>query len=169
MRCRAALFVVAIALVSPLDETAAEARFGFVASPFLPVVTAGADAQFAIAGHLAWGFGVGGFYVLGTSVNAVVFLEPVYFTGGAWRLSGRAGVMMGINEEFPFGPPPEIFVGVGAQLSPLIVEYELPFRLASGTSMFIRVTASIQILTDFERVVGSPHVGIGAGMVHRGP
>jgi hypothetical protein len=145
------------------EPGAAEARLQFMVSPFLPVATASVGAQAEITPRLFWGVEVGAFYVLGRSVNAQLFLEPVYLRRGPWRLSGRLGVLAGHSMEFSFGPPPQQFMGIGAHLSPI----EVAMRISAtprGRSLFVRLRLGLQVLTDFERLAASPHVGLGMGV-----
>ena len=162
---RSTIFVISVAAVLsaapavwPSQPAPALSRGGIAVSGFLPVVTAEANARLALAPGWDWGGAIAGFYALGRSIHAELFVEPIYLFTRQWRLASRLGVLAGWGEEFSFGPPPEQFAGVGVHLQPL----EAQLRLGHW---YVGLASGIRVLTDFQRFAGSLYVGASAGVV----
>ena len=157
--CATLLFFV---LASPLWADAQITRAGVVYSPFLPVVTAGVQLRMEDTEWLSWGAAFGGFYALGRSVHAELFLEPVYLRTERWRVSSRAGLLLGWHEQFPVGPPPEQFPGPGVHFVPVEAMVE-------WGGYYLGALAGVKLVTDFNRVAGSFYLGLTAGLVMESP
>ena len=134
---------------------------GVGVSGFLPVMTADASLRLDLAPGWAWGGAIAGFYALGRSVHAEVFMEPVYLTNTRWRLSSRLGLLVGWNREFSFGPPPQWFAGAGVHLQLIEAQWH-------PGAWYMGLATGIRVLTDLRRVAGTFYLSLTTGLVLHG-
>ena len=136
----------------------ASSQVGVGVSGFLPAVTGEASLRLELTPRWAWGGAIAGFYALGRSVHAEVFLEPVYLATMRWRLSSRLGLLAGWNQEFSFGPPPQWFPGAGMHLQLIEAQWH-------PGAWYLGLASGIRVLTDFRRIAGTFYLGFTVGAV----
>lgn len=142
-----------------------EVRLAVEAGPFLPVFTAGISVASEIRPRLFWGGGVHAFHVLGKSVHAGLFLELVSCKRSGVRVSSRIGPIVGWNEEFSFGPPPQTFWGAGVHVDLLRVTLALPDVADRTERFFAGLDLGVRAISDGTRIAGSASILLLAGVV----
>ena len=162
------LFVLAAArLCAQSPARSGEIRVDFLAAPFLPVFTTALLVHVEHTPHLYYGAGVGGFYVLGRSIHAELFIEPVYLRSERWMLSSRFGVTGGWSEEFSFGPPPRSFPAVGVHIGVIDAAYRIVTIDGGPGSVYLRAGLGAHAVTNLAGVAGTVYLGLGAGVAVR--